>query len=907
LPLATGTRLGPYEIASPLGAGGMGEVYRARDTRLDRDVALKVLPAHLAADPDWRARFEREARAVAALNHPHICTLHDIGRERPVAPGPSEPGAAPIDFLVMEHLGGETLALRLERGPLPREESLHYAVQIADALHKAHRLGVVHRDLKPGNVMVAKGHATLLDFGLATFATERNAGPAVTRTTPLTAQGTILGTLQYMSPEQLEGHPADARSDIFAFGCVLFEMLTGQRAFDGASQASVIGAILRDPPPQAALDRLAPAALARIVRSCLEKDPDRRWQSAGDLARELAWIAAGGADQGSGGRTTPPPARHRMGLSIGLGLLALAGWGAASWLASRPSAPAPEVRLSLLPPPALSFVGGQGEVDPHFALAPDGRALVFAVSTPGGGRQLWLRMFDSLAPKPITGTEGGDHPAWSPDGESIAFIADNRVKKVPVTGGPPRTLGQADRSTRLAWGRGEILVDRPRRGGVPVNALAVVPEDGGAERHVIAGEAEVVPRWPSFLADGRRFIYLAWHRDPAKRVVMLASLDAPERVELVRSPFKAEYVLPGHLVYVRDGTLVAQRLELNPPRLVGEPRLLVDNLGLAEVPGQAQFAVSRSGVVGYRTRSYLIESDLIWLDRAGRQLEQVGSTGAYISMALSPDGTRLALTQQAETTVENEEPASVIWLRDLVRGVNTRFTVEPVRSDENPLWTPDGRAIVYASHPTRGSLAAVHLQAPGRAGTPASLVSGLGNLHPIDISRDGRRLLLHHFSGSLGNINLWWVELPAGKPQPLVESGSNVAQGQFSPDGRWVAYSSDESGQMEVYLRRFPSGDERWQLSAAGGSQPRWRPDGRELFYVAPGGALMAVAIATEPDLKVSSPVELFRSAFPSPDLFFYGGTAGYVVGPDGTRFLVNRIRREAGSGPIHLVMNWRR
>ena len=899
--LTAGTRLGPYEITSAIGAGGMGEVYRARDTRLDRTVAIKVLPASLSADPALRQRFEREARAISSLDHPHICGLFDVGT------------AEGRDYLVMQYLEGITLASRLERGPLPVGDALKIAAQIADALAAAHRRGIVHRDLKPANVMLTPSGATLLDFGLAKAAAI--GGPAdMNQTMPaLTAERTILGTLHYMAPEQVEGRDADARSDIFALGAVIYEMLTARRAFDSASPASVIAAILSsEPKPLVELAPLTPPSLDRVVARCLAKSPDDRWQSASDLAFELRAQSEPRDRQETvaPGRTTMTTGRWLAAiLAVGL-VTAMAG----VMLAPRSNgAPGREVRLTLLPPAGHEFEGSAADFEADFAVSPDGSQIAFVATDASAVRRLWVQPLASTTARLIAGTDGAGRPFWSPDSQSIGFRSDAGISRVSLAGGTPQVIVPItviNLDTRSSWGAGQLFFERGEMSdGAERRTIFVVPEAGGTPIAVSRGKhppVEMGQRYPDVLPDGRHFIYLSWTADPAERGIYLGSRDSEERTLLVRTGFRAEFIVPDRLVYVRDRALVVQRLSIDSARLVGEPRVIVERLGLEGIPGQAAFAASDSGIIAYRSRSRELESEFRWIDRQGRVSEPLGPSGSDITASLSPDDRLVATTRLVTTSPNEERMPGNLWLVDLLRRVSSRFTLDGTRIDENPVWSPDGKRIAYASH-RLNALAELRLQDAAEAGTGTVLLESPENFHPIDWSSDGKHLLLQGYGTGTGadNIDLWVMEpRQESQPRAFARQPTLQAQGQFSPDGKWVAYMSNESGRSEVYVQPFPSGQGRTQLSSGGGGQPRWRSNGRELFYVTIDGTVTAVPMGT--DGAPGTPVALFKE--PSLRLnnypFFYGGAAAYAVSRDGSRFLVNRLTKEPSAGPIQLVID---
>ena len=888
----------------------MGEVYKARDVRLDRVVAIKVLPESVVKDPELRQRMEREARVISSLDHPHICALYDIGRER-LRAGNGADGE--VDFLVMQHLDGETLAVRLERGALPLDVALEIGAQIAEALAAAHRRGIVHRDLKPGNIMLTRTGARLLDFGLAKqtgVALGATAQDALTIGAPVTAARSIVGTLQYMAPEQLEGREVDPRTDLFALGAVLYEMVTGRRAFAGDSFAGIAAAVLTSqPPPVRSLVPLTPPVLSRIVERCLAKNPDDRWQSADDLAFVLRRLGPDAAER-------PATPRSRLWLQTALALaMTAAGAAIALALYLRPSASsggAPELRMSIVPPPGHSFTTDVADYNPEFSLSPDGSNLAFTTMNEDGERQLWVRSLSDIAARPIAGTTGARMPFWSPDGRIISYFAPSGLIRVSLPGGSAQVVTSAQvgmRDVAGNWGVGRIIFERLVNGSQKI--LVTMDESGGEATPVPSGlgvEGALAARFPSLLPDGRHFIYLNWTADPAQRAIYLGTLDSEERTRLVGSGFKAEYVDPGFLVYVRDRALVAHRLDLKARAMVGDPQVVVEGLAMEAIPGQATFATSRSGAIAYRSRDREVVSELRWIDRSGRLLEGAATEASDITVSLSPDGRRALTTRLISSTALEERLPANIWLHDLARRVATRLTLDESAVDENPVWARDGRSLAYASH--RGSgLADVRLLGAGQSGPGRVIASGNRNFHPIDWSRDGGTILLQAYATGTGadNLDLW--TLPAdgsAAPKPFIEQPGAQAQGQFSPDGRWVAYTSDESGRAEVYVCAYPSGERRSQISVSGGGQPRWRSDGREIYYVAPSGTLMAVPVVDPQEVAVGAPVPLFteRSLQINNSLFFYGAAAAYDVDGLGKRFLVNHLKREPTAGPIHVVVN---
>jgi eukaryotic-like serine/threonine-protein kinase len=892
--LQANQRVGPYEILSAIGAGGMGEVYRARDARLDRIVAVKVLPDHAAARPDLRERFDREARTVASLNHAHICALYDIGHQDGT------------DYLVMEYLEGETLAERLKKGPLPLEQVLQYAIEIADALDKAHRKGITHRDLKPSNIMLTKSGTKLLDFGLAKL----KASPAAsslsqlpTANDGLTAQGTILGTLQYMAPEQLEGGEADARTDIFAFGVVVYEMATGKKAFEGKSQASLIAKILEtDPPPMSSLQPMTPAALDRVVKKCLAKEPEKRWQAASDVCDELRWIA----DEAASHTTTAPvPVASRRknwlktALWAGAAVAACIIIGLAVWyLKPAPARPDTRaVRFFVSPPETWSLdeTGGSTVGPAALVVSPDGHQIAFAATSAERKTLLWVRSLDTLAAQSLPGTEGAGRPFWSPDSRFLGFFADGKLKKIDVSGGPPITLCDSGPGLGGTWSRDGVIVFAPgyaglqkvsASGGVPTAATALGAGEGGHRR-------------PFFLPDGRHFLYYAaGSGTPGGGPVYVSSLDSAERKLLITSDSVNVVYSQGHLLFLRETTLMAQPFDARQVTVTGEAFPIAEHIqGSSQIqttnanPPYAFFSASENGVLAYQTGQGGAGSQLMWFDRSGQQLGVLGDSRAYTDIELSPDQKRASVSTSSQAGID-------IWLYDMTRGLPTRFTFGPGAASRS-IWSPDGSRIVFNEY--RSGHLDLYQKASSGAGTEEVLFQDNFSKTPVSWSPDGR-FILYVSNGTTTGNDLLVLPLSADrKPVPFLQTRFNEFGGQFSPDGRWVAYTSDESGKLEVYVAPFPGPGGKWQISTAGGSYPRWRRDGTEIFYLTADNTLMAGTVnGKASSFQVGVVKRLFQP-------HIVGPRHEYDVSADGQKFLINSAPQQNGAGPapITVVVNW--
>jgi Tol biopolymer transport system component len=890
MPLTQGTRLGPYEILAPLGAGGMGEVYRAKDTRLDRTVAIKVLPAHVADVPEARQRLDREAKAVSNLSHPHICALYDVGHQDGV------------DFLVMEYLEGETLAVRIARGPLPPVELLRYGIQIADALDRAHRQGLLHRDLKPGNVMLTKSGAKLLDFGLAKSIAPPGSvsglTAAPTMTSPLTAAGTIVGTFQYMAPEQIEGGEADARSDIFSFGALLYEMATARRAFEGKTQASLIASILKEEPrPLSALAPMTPPALERVVKTCLAKEPDDRWQTAHDLSRELSWIAEAGSQAG----VPAPVARHRRSrekaLAMAAALFAAISVALAVAYLRVPARESRVLRSTILPPAKVTPipVGARGG---RMAISPDGRRLVFVGADQENNTLLYLRPLNATDASPLPGTEGASRPFWSPNSRSIGFFAGGKLKKIEADGGPPFTLCDAPEPRGGTWNREGIIIFTPDS----TSPLFKVSADGGAATPVTEidkAKGEETHRFPWFLPDGRRFLYLVRSHtgDASNRSVIYAgSLDGKERKLIVRAPANAAFA-SGYLLFPRERSLMAQRFDPSRLEVSGDASPIAQDLSIDGSYNEAAFSASEGGMLVYQVGSPEERTRLTWVDRSGKEIGTLGSLAQNMDLALSPDGSRVAVTI-SDADSHNWD----IWIYDIARGVSTRFTSDP-GVDVVPRWSPDSTRIAFCSD--RRAPFDMFVKNASGIGQEESILQAGGYKVPESWTPDGRSIVYTDLdSTSKTKSDLMVVPISGDrKPSVYLRSEFNELAGALSPDGRWLAYVSDESGRDEIYVANFPTPTGKWRISNAGGEIPLWRHDGRELFFVAPGNRLTAAPIASQGNTIQVGPLEtLFEAQFPS---LPYPGARLYDVSADGRRFLLLFQATRTVTSPFTLVADW--
>ena len=870
--LEAGSRLGPYEILGPIGAGGMGEVYRARDTRLDRVVAIKTLPAALVAHPGVRQRFEREAKAISALNHPNICSLYDVGREEEV------------DYLVMEHLEGETLHERIQRAPLSLSEVLRYGIEIASALEVAHRRNVIHRDLKPSNIAITRGGAKLLDFGLATISQPAEplltgSGSKTVAQQPLTGEGTIVGTYQYMAPEQIEGEQADARTDIFAFGAVLYEMLTGRRAFDGKSRASIIAAILAsEPPPLRETQPVTPAALDRVIRICLAKDPDERWQSAHDLRLELEGIR-----DLPGVMPTPSGRFHRFGLPLvlaGLAIAALLGAFAAFMLLGGARTERQPRYLHLAPPAGSRFASADGPA----AASPDGSRLAFRLRTETEDRdRIWVRALDSPEARPLNGTEGGFDPFWSHDGRQIGFFADGKMKRIDANGGPAATVLPVGDPRGATWLKDGTILFAPSA----VDPIMRVPPGGGPPTPVTTLDRErgEIGHWrPWALPDGDHFIYLALAANNDLSGLYAGSLDGRVKKRLLEVRVSAVYAHPGHLLYYHDGALIAQPFDAKKLEIHGAPIRIADDVAYEFRWGSPGHTASLNGLVAWHQRGVASEAVIHAYPRNGPAAVIDEAFGVNID--LSRDDTRLAVMKASPDGAEND-----IWVIDLVRGVSSRITFGP-ELDLGPVWSPDGSRIAFTRFDAGDGQ--VFLTSSSGAGREEKVLTHPNDmLEVIDWSPDGRYLLAELFTPTGADLGVIDLEAEPRRVEKLVLTPFNEHSGRFSPDGKWIAYTSDETGRPEIFAQPFPPDGRKIQISVGGGESPRWNRSAPELFYLSRDRTVMSVEIALD------------QGRTGVPQRYASVNTADYVVTSRGDRFFASQVESPVAP-PLVVVTDWK-
>ena len=871
--LASGTKLGPYEIQSPLGAGGMGEVYRGTDTRLDRAVAIKVLASHLSSSPELRQRMEREGRAISSLNHPHICHLYDVG---------SQDGT---DYLVMELLQGETLAERLRKGAMPLNGILKIGIAIAEALAVAHRQGIVHRDLKPGNIMLTPGGAKLMDFGLAKPLGLQNSGagsgsvPAFTAVatlsgpsplSPLTTAGSIIGTIQYMSPQQIEGKEADARSDIFAFGSVLYEMAAGKRPFEGKSQISLASSILeKDPEPISALKPLIPAAFEHVVATCLQKNPDDRFQNAHDVKLELQWIATDRQAPAAGAPSLPASSRLKERISWAAAVIAATVLGAAAGMfLFHPAKSARSIRTVINAPEKTSLNLTSDTAGPP-VLSPDGASIAFAASGADGKTALWVRPMNTVEAHILPGTEGAIFPFWSPDSHALGFFSNSKLKTIDLDGGSPQVVADAQLGRGGAWGADGVIVFSAN----PISPLLRVNANGGSPVAVTKIDAtqHTSHRWPFFLPDGKHFLYLALHHDPSKaanNTLYYASIDGHENRPLFRSQSNAVYA-DGYLLFARGDVLMAERFDPSSGKLSDESRSLAKGVMNDFATWHMDASASSDGLLVFGSGS-IADLQLVWMDRSGKQISTIAEKFTNLQFAqISPQGDRVAL--QIDAGVND------IWVLDLARGVRTRLTFGPV-ANIFPVWSPDGKWIAYNSN-RMGQYGLFRRPSDG-SGAEEPLLNQEQPVIANSWSADGK-YLIYTKQPQDGSHEIWALPLEGERKPSLVLKGGD--QAHLSPDGHWLAYTSSESGLLEVYVMAFGGGQGKWQVSSNGGNLPQWSRDGKELHYMDPTYNLVAVPVTQAGGaLQFGAPQTLVPT-WSAPQVF-------YDFSPDGKKILLDRV-----------------
>ena len=873
--LTAGTKLGPYEIVGPLGAGGMGEVYRAKDMRLDRTVAIKILPAQFTADTGARQRFEREAKVISGLNHPNVCVLFDVGNQDGV------------EYLVMEYVEGETLAKRLEKGPLPTDQALKFGSQIAQALDKAHRSGIVHRDLKPGNIMLTATGAKLLDFGLAKESAPLGSLATITATSPVspvTQKGTIVGTFQYMSPEQVEGKPLDGRSDIFSLGAVLYEMLTGKRAFDGKSQLSVASSIIeKEPPPIRETRPVTPAALEHAIQRCLAKDPEERWQTARDLGIELDWIAKGGTSASGEAaavpRTKKPPLWILWPLlgALALGLLA----GAIFWPGEKQQE-RPMVFTAPLPFPVRDM-----------AIGPDGSTVAVAAHQEGANKGLlWLYEIGAEEARSLPGTEAGNFPFWSPDGKALGFFADGKLKRIELPNGPVQVLADAPAGRGGTWNKDGVILFTPTgrlqsqilrisaNGGTPALQVGRDPGLGGGSQ-----------RWPQFLPDGKHFLFLSamvasFGRNDG---LYVGSLDSKEYHLVMNTEGPGLYAAPGYLLYLRDRAIMAQRFDMKTLRLSGEPVAVARDPQFLPRILRVTFSAVDTGALLLQKGGNVSLSRLMWFNREGKELGTLGEPQVYANPRISANGQEVAV-DQTDTESQNTD----VWTYEVQSGAAKRLTFDPAL-DATPTWNADGSKVVFAS--TRANAFDLFLKDANGAEEEKAICQTDMDKYPNSWSRDGKSILYQE------GPDLKYLTLPEMKSTLFLKGSATLRNAQFSPDGKWVAYDSNESGRWEVYVTSFPEAKGKWQVSHGGGEQSRWRADEKELFYLSPDAKMMAVPLKTTSGFDPGVPVALFqtnpRETIATSEQYIYD------VDPSGQRFLINALVKGGDVQPMTVVLHW--
>ncbi len=884
--LNAGTKLGPYEIVSALGAGGMGEVYRARDTRLDRTVAIKVLPESFAQKAEFRQRFEREARAISALQHPNICTIFDVG---------SQSG---LEYLVLECLEGETLASRLQKGALPADQILKIGMEIGRALAVAHRQSIIHRDLKPGNIMLTKTGAKLMDFGLAKplAGSSAAAPPSFTATmsmpgSPVTMAGTIVGTVQYMSPEQIHGHEADARSDIFALGCVLYEMASGRRAFEGKSQLSVASAILeKEPESIRTVQPLTPRNLERVVLRCLRKDPDERWQSAGDVAIELS-------EMGQDAENLPisAPVAPAQWTRIAPWMVAIMALLALAFVLLRPAGHATSstlVQAALPPPDGTNYVMSWDEAGPP-TISRDGKALAFVAIDKSGVQKIWVRNLSENIARPLSGTDNAIYPFWSPDGSAIGFFADGKLRRVSANGGPVISICDATRARGGSWGPDDYILFTP---DIQSPIFRVKATSDAAPQPITKIDLEIhsTHRWPVVLPDGKRFLYFAAnHAQPegtARNGIYISSIDGKENRFLMPSNSSAVLV-PGYLLFVREGALVAQAFNAKSLQLEGDPHLISDHVYRSLATWHEVVDSSDNGILVYAPGISQDMSHLAWYDASGKSLGDFGSSDFDLDLRFSPDGQKIAHSVG--------RPNSKLFVYDVKTGSRQQLEFDD-GFDTAPVWSPDGHTIAFSKRVKNRYF--IYRKVADGSRASELIYESNENKMVTDWSPDGKFLLAQSRT-SAGRLAVFKVPLDGDHtPQPLLEGEHDFFDAKLSPDGHWIVYVSNQGASSEIFVSSFPDLAGKWQVSTRGGEAPHWQRDGKAVYFLSQGRSIMKADVSTTGGkFTIGGQRTVINAAAVAPLVF--RRSFSYDITPDGKRVLVNA--QTESPDVLTLVMNW--
>jgi len=882
--LDAGAKLGRYEIRSKIGEGGMGEVYRARDEKLNRDVAIKVLPANFSQNGDRLRRFEQEAQATGTLNHPNILAVYDVGTHDSEL------------YVVSELLEGESLKDRLLEGPISQTKAVNYAIQIAHGLAAAHEKGIVHRDVKPDNLFITNdGHVKILDFGLAKLALPSADAAAQTDVATRkvhTDPGAVMGTPGYMSPEQVRGRIVDHRTDIFSFGAVLYEMLSGRRAFKGDSAIETLNAILKEDPAElSGSNSHISTPVERVVWHCLEKSPERRFQSAGDIAFALESLSAVTSHPSQQTITAGPSVRAERTWTrerlVWLGTCVLL-FGLVSVLSyaylSRSKTTTHAVRLTLANP-------DKATLPMRVTVSPDGQRVVFIASNAQGKRGLWIRSLDSLTAQAFASTDDASSPFWSPDSRYIGYFANGKILKIDAAGGRPQTICDAINDGGGAWNRDGVILFGGSRGLMKVDAQGGTPTlvtkiDSREEAH----------RWPSFLPDGRHFVFLADAATTEDHHIRVGSLDSQDSSILFGAVSRIQYVSPGYLVYVSQGALVAQPFDADKLKVTGEPLTIGEHIRDVGANHEFDFSVSENGVLAYQSGSP--NSELTWFDRTGNKLGSVGEPDSYASVALSPEGQRVAAGM-----FDADGRLSDIWLFDVTRnGSKSRLTFDP-QSDGDPIWSPDGTRIVFDSNRTGDGHTYLYVTSASGTDDAQRLSSANGDIDsfPTSWSQDGKTIFITHFFG-YPHAGVWMVTVSGDyQAKPLLQSPDfDQAEASLSSDGRFIAYSSTESGRPEIYVRNFPLSERKWTISSEGGEYPLWSRDGKELFFITIDGKVMSAEIKSGAAFEIGVPRQLLQTR-----IKLNSGTCPYDVTRDGSRFLIKVETEATNLAPMTVVLNW--